>query len=83
MIMLSCFTIAFFGVYLFCNYLMYWCVALNCLAKNDDKVVEQAYANGKMKLINVAVGYAKNDNFYSAEKSIEILEKLEAQQKGR
>lgn len=59
------------------------CVALNCLAKNDDKVVEHAYANGKMKLINVAVDYAKNGNFYSAEKSIEILEKLEAQQKGR
>lgn len=59
------------------------CVALNCLVKTNDKVVEQAYANGKKKLIDAAVGHAKKGNYYSAEKTIEFLEKLEAQQKGR
>ena len=57
------------------------CIALNHIANKDDKIVEKAYANGKKDLIGVAVDYAKNGDFYRAEKSIEILDKLEDQQK--
>lgn len=59
------------------------CTVLNHSAKSNDKIVEQAYANGTKKLINVTVDYAKSGDFFSAEKSMEILEKLEDRQKGR
>lgn len=59
------------------------CAVLNRFVKSNDKVVEQAYANGTKKLISVAVDYTKNGDFISAEKTIEILEKLEYRKKGR
>lgn len=59
------------------------CAVLNRFVKSNDKVVEQAYANGTKKLISVAVDYTKSGDFFSAEKTIEILEKLEYRKKGR
>ena len=57
------------------------CIVLNNNAHKDDKIVEKAYANGKKDLIGVTVDYVKSGDFYRAEKSIEILDKLEDQQK--
>lgn len=59
------------------------CAALNHFSKSTDKVVEQAYAKGTKRLIDVTVNHVENGDYYSAEKSIEFLQRLEEQQRRR
>lgn len=53
------------------------CVIANRLQAHDDSAVKDAYANGTIALIDHAVDCSKKGDYYSAERTLKILDKLE------